>query len=238
MVITGVSRGIGRGILEHAANSSECDMVIGIVKPGSHHMNELKQKFGDKSKVKLMEADVGDFDSLKQCVDKLKQDNCVPSLVIANAGVMTKLKPIWQVTKEEMDDAYRVDVRGTFNTMKAFIPLMKDKKGAVIANISSDWGLCGNKGCATFCMAKFAIEGLTKTAALDVEDSQLTIVAISPGMVMTDLLVEAYGQEQAKKIGTPCEEFIPKFHEKINSIEKHQSGQHLDFSVKRATRAG
>ena len=236
IVITGATRGIGRGILEHWAKSSQCDCIVGICKSGSSHFQELNNKFQGNQKVKLFEADVSDFDSLNNVVNELKDHKI--DLVLANAGVINKPKPVWEVTKDELDEAYRVDVRGTFNTMKAFLPVMKGNKGAVIANVSSDWGLCGTKGYATYCMSKFAIEGLTKTAALDVENEEVALVSVSPGMVATDFLIEAYGEEQAKKIGVSCEEFVPQFCEKLASIDKSQNGQHLDFAVKKATRAG
>jgi len=239
LVVTGAGRGIGRAVLEHAAASSKCECVVGICRPGSHHLEELKKKFNGNQKVKLFEADVSDVNSLKRITDQLKQHKIEPDIVLGNAGTLTPRKPLWDVTEQELQQAFKVDVLGAFNTMKVFIPIMKNNPNSVIANVSGDWGLCDNYGCATFCMAKFAVEGLVKAAALDCEKTQVSVCTVSPGSVITDLLIEATGSEQeARKIGTPIEEFAPQFFEKLFGISKKENGQHLDFSVKKAARAG
>jgi NAD(P)-dependent dehydrogenase (short-subunit alcohol dehydrogenase family) len=237
LVITGASKGIGRAVLEHAATSNKCECVVGIVRPGSRHFEELKKKFNGNQKVKIFEGDVTDFNSLKKIADHLKQQKI--DIVLSNAGTMTPRKPIWEVTEQELEQAYKVDVLGALNTMKVYIPVMKNNANSVIATVSGDWGLCDNYGCATFCMAKYAVEGLTKAAALDCEKEQVSVCTVSPGSVVTELLIQATGSEQeARKIGTPVEEFAPQFFDKLFNIGKKENGQHLDFSVKKAARAG
>ena len=238
-VVTGAGRGIGRAVLEEAARSKECGCVVGICRPNSPQLAELRSMFKDNAKVHLFEADVGDFAMMENVVKELERRKIVPDLVLANAGTLTPRKPIWEASSEELERAFKVDVMGTFNTMKAFIPMMREKEGAVIANVSGDWGLCDNYGCGTFCMAKFAIEGLVKAAACDVERDKLSIVTVSQGSVVTDLLIEAMGGEsEANKVGTSIEDFTPQFFNKLWSVSKSQSGQHMDFGVKKAVRAG
>jgi NAD(P)-dependent dehydrogenase (short-subunit alcohol dehydrogenase family) len=238
-VVTGVGRGIGRSVLQQAAKSDQCGCVVGICRPGSPHMKELEAQFKGNNKVYLFEADVSDFSTLENVVNELKKMKIEPDFVLANAGTLTPRKPLWEATQAELEHAFKVDVLGSFNTMKAFIPMMKHREGAVIANVSGDWGLCDNYGCGTFCMAKFAIEGLVKAASCDVDKDKLSIVTVSPGSVVTDLLIEAVGGEaEARKVGTPVEEFTPQFFEKLWSVSKSHSGQHMDFGVKKAARAG
>ena len=238
-VVTGVGKGIGRSVLDQAANSPNCGCVIGICRPGSPHFEELKTMYKVNNRVHIFEADVGDYATLEKVVNELKKLKIEPDFVLANAGTFTPRKPIWETTATEMEQAFRVDVVGCFNTMKAFIPMMRNRPGAVIANVSGDWGLCDNYGCGTFCMAKFAIEGLTKSAACDVEKDKLSIVTVSPGNVVTDLLIEAMGGEaEARKVGTSMEEFGPQFFNNLCSVSKNHSGQHLDFGIKKAVRAG
>jgi NAD(P)-dependent dehydrogenase (short-subunit alcohol dehydrogenase family) len=231
ILITGVTRGIGKGLLENLANCNECGTVVGICRNDSPHFNEIKTKFQNHEKVKLFGADVADFDSLQSVVQALHKDNIHPDVVIANAGIITPAKPVWEVTQQELDESYQVNVRGVFNTMKAFLPHLKDKQNAVFINVSSDWGTCGSKGRIAFCMSKFAVEGMTQAAALDVENLPCTIVSVSPGMVYSDMLVEAFGEAEAKRMGAPCEKFIPHFMEKMWGIQKSVSGKHLDFAM-------
>ena len=231
IVITGVTRGIGRGLFEHLLAHDACHMVIGICTSDSTHLNEMKAKFGSNPKVRLFGADVSNFDSIQTVVEGLHKENIHPDMVVANAGIITPTKPCWEVTKQEMDDNYAVNVRGVFNTMKAFLPHMKDKENAVIVNLSSDWGTCGSKGRIAYCMSKFAVEGMTQAAALDTQHLACTVVSVSPGMVYSNMLVEAFGEAEAKKLGTPCEKFIPHFVEKLWGIQKSVSGKHLGFAL-------
>ena len=230
VVITGVSKGIGRATLENLAKCEECKTVIGI----GRDLKELKSQFGDNPKVKLFEADVTDFSPLQSIAHQVGE----PDLVVGNAGVMTPGKPVWEVTQDELDESYKVNIRGVFNTMKVFLPLMRHREGAVVANVSSDWGICASKGRSTYCMSKFGVEGLTKAGALDLEQDPVSLVTVAPGVVYSDMLVEAFGEEEARKQGTPVEQFALHFVKSLWTINKSHSGQHLDFAYKRERATG
>ena len=222
-------------MLEFLATNDSC--VVGVCKSGSRHLDELKQKFIGNQKVTILEADVTDLQSMEAVASELRKQKIQVDIVLSNAGVITSSKPFWEVSKEEIDETYKVNIRGVFNTMKVFYPLLKTVQGSVIANVSSDWGICGSQGRSAYCMSKFAVEGLTKTGALDVEKDQVCIVTVSPGMVHSDMLIEAYGEEESRKIGVPLKEFVPQFVDRLCSIDKSQNGQHLDLSHKSAHRA-
>lgn len=236
-VVTGATKGIGRGVVEYLANCDECANVIAVCRPGSKHTGELRQRFKNNQKVHIFDGDVAELSSLQKVHQQMHQKGIVPDFVLNNAGVISPCKPVWDVTTEEMNQCYQVNVLGVFNSMKVFAPHMKDRKGAVIANVSSDWGICGSPGRSAYCMSKFGVEGLTKTSSFDVEKNELTIASVSPGMVLSDMLIAAYGQDQAKKIGVPIEHFVPHFVQKLGTINKSHNGQHLDFALKEAERA-
>jgi NAD(P)-dependent dehydrogenase (short-subunit alcohol dehydrogenase family) len=237
IVVTGATKGIGRGVVEYLANCENCQNVVAICRPGSKHTSELRQKFNGNPKVHIFDGDVAELNDLEKIGNQLKQKGIEPDLVLNNAGIITSCKPVWDVTQEEMDNSYKVNIRGVFNSLKVYVPMMRNKKNAVVANVSSDWGICGSAGRSAYCMSKFGVEGLTKTVAFDVEKDDLAIVSVSPGMVFSDMLVAAYGQEHAKKIGAPLEQFVPHFVQKLMGINKSQNGQHLDFSFKEGERA-
>jgi NAD(P)-dependent dehydrogenase (short-subunit alcohol dehydrogenase family) len=238
VVITGVTRGIGRGLLEQLAKKDEFDKVIGICRDGTP-LNELKTQFKTQSsKVHLFGADVTNLNSMNQVASQLKTLKIVPDTVIANAGVFTRAKPVWEISELEFEDNCNTNVKGVFNTMKSFLPLMKDKKNAVFMSISSDWGTCGNKGFGANCMSKFAVEGLTQAAGQDTKNDQVTVVSINPGLVYSNMLVEAFGEAEAKKIGAPMDKFLTHFVTKMSGITRQANGQHLDFSLEGTTGGG
>lgn len=235
VVITGVTRGIGRGLLEQLAKMDQFDKIIGICREGSPQLNELKTQFKGSSKVHLFGADVTNLTSLNSIASQLKTQNVQPDMVIANAGVFTAPKPVWEITESELTENFDTNIKGVLNTMKTFIPLLKDRKNSVMMTISSDWGTCGHKGFGAHCMSKFAVEGLTQAAGQDTKTDQITVVSVNPGLVYSNMLVEAFGETEAKKIGAPVEKFVPHFVNKMMGITKQMNGQHLDFSLEGTT---
>ena len=235
IVITGVTRGIGRGLLEQFAKMDQFDKVIGICREGSPQLNELKTEFKGSGKVHLFGADVSNLNSLNQVSNELKNKNIQPDMVIANAGVFTPAKPVWEISESEFSENFETNVRGVFNTMKSFLPLMKNTKNSVLMTISSDWATCGHKGFGGHCMSKFAVEGLTQAAGQDTKTDQVTVVSVNPGLVYSNMLVEAFGESEAKKIGASMDKFAPHFVNKMLGINKQMNGQHLDFSLESTT---
>ncbi|MDI1444178.1 glucose 1-dehydrogenase [Polyangium sp. 6x1] len=104
-------------------------------------------------------------------------------IVFANAGVEGVVKPITDVTAEELDEIYRVNVRGTFFTLKhGAPPMVKQGKGSIIVN-SSVLGLSGMAGLSAYAMSKHAVTGLMRSAALELSPSGVRVNSIHPAAV-------------------------------------------------------
>lgn len=80
IVITGVTRGIGKGLIENLSNNDSCQTVIGICRD-SAQFNELKKKFAGNDRVKLFSADVANFDSLNNVIQSIQRENIHPDMV-------------------------------------------------------------------------------------------------------------------------------------------------------------
>ncbi|TKC98893.1 SDR family NAD(P)-dependent oxidoreductase [Polyangium fumosum] len=104
-------------------------------------------------------------------------------IVFANAGVEGVVKPITDVTAEELDEVYRVNVRGTFFTLKhSAPPMVKQGKGSIIVN-SSILGLSGMAGLSAYAMSKHAVTGLMRSAALELAPVGVRVNSIHPAAV-------------------------------------------------------
>ncbi|KAH3765908.1 SDR family oxidoreductase [Pelomyxa schiedti] len=117
-----------------------------------------------------------------------------PDVVLSNAAVGNRLAPMWEITPEELDKIYKVNVAGVHNVMRAFIPIMlQSGKQGLIANFSSEWGRSVDALVGPYCMSKFAVEAMTRAAAAELTTatggaSRIACVALNPGIVNTALL--------------------------------------------------
>lgn len=104
-------------------------------------------------------------------------------VVFANAGVEGVVKPLTEVTAEELDEVYRVNVRGTFFTLKhAAPPMVKQGKGSIIVN-SSILGITGMAGLSVYAMSKHAVTGLMRTAALELAPRGVRVNSVHPAPI-------------------------------------------------------
>ena len=227
VVVIGCSRGIGLGILVHLANSPSCKTLVGVAR-NPDDIVRLRSQFADNPKVHIFRADMTSAEQLSQLVKEIVLEGIAPDLLICNAGILTEPRSIDMIPVQDMMKSLEVNVVGPFNTMQAFLPIMRDVRGAVIANVSSEWGKFGSAGQATYCASKHGLEGLVKCAAADVANDKVSIVTVGPGMVVTDMLATAFGgKENAERLGVPVDKFAGPFCEKVMAITKADSGKHV-----------
>ena len=232
VVVIGCSRGIGLGIMDYLSSSPSCKHLIGVARK-SHDVETLKQKFAHASKVHIILGDVTSSNAMDRVAAEVHRLGLVTDLLVYNAGILTEPRPFDQISEEAFRESMDVNVIGAFRAMKAFLPLMRSVKGAVMVNVSSGWGLFGSAGQATYCASKHGLEGLVKCIAEDVVNDPLSVVTVRPGIVYTDLLVTAIGsREAAESRGVPVSKFAGPFCEKLMSLTKADSGTHVDCSYR------
>ena len=126
-------------------------------------------------------------------------------VLVNNAGIYNRSN-IEQTTVEAYTRIFQVNQLSVFLGMRAVIPVMK-KRGGSIVNISSVAGMIGSAGAISYTSSKWAVRGMTKTAALELADYNIRVNSVHPGLIDTDMVRKGVGPERSKEItsGIPLE---------------------------------
>lgn len=194
ILITGVSRGIGRALAEEYLRLGH--HVSGCARSESA-LAELTATAGDQGW--FAPVDVADADQVRAWSRDILAWKGAPALVVNNAALLYPETPLWEVPPGEFDRIVQVNVSGTAHVIHALAPALIAAGQGVFVNMSSGWGRGVDAGFALYCATKWAIEGLTKALALDLPRG-LAAVALSPGMVNTAMLEQAFPGEAHRSV--------------------------------------
>jgi NAD(P)-dependent dehydrogenase (short-subunit alcohol dehydrogenase family) len=142
-----------------------------------------------------------------------------PSLLICNAAVVNKPRPLWEVSADEFDEVFNVNVSWVANFIRHFVPSMVVAKTGVVVGLSSYWGRSTSAGVAPYNASKFAVEGLMSALSKDFLKSAkggqpggTASIAVNPGVINTDMLQKIFGDNGARSNPGPeewCESAAP-----------------------------
>ncbi len=195
VIITGASRGIGKGIAEvfakHGANIAF-----------TYCSSDEKAKALEKAlslndgKFKGYKSDASDFEAAQQLANNVMQDFGSIDVLVNNAGI-TKDGLLIRMSEEDFNRVMDVNMRSVFNMTKAVLaPMLKAKSGSII-NMSSVVGIKGNAGQSNYAASKAAINGFTKSIALELGSRKIRCNSIAPGFIETEM-TESLGEETIK----------------------------------------
>lgn len=189
IVITGVTRGLGRALAEEFMRGSHTVIGCGRSGPEIFDLRMIHPAPHDFSVV-----DVSLDTKVALWSAKVLENDSAPDLLINNAGVMNRLAPLWEIDDREFTKVIDVNVRGVANMIRHFVPAMVAAKKGVIVNFSSGWGRSTSPEVAPYCASKYAIEGLTQALAQELPKG-MAAVALNPGVIDTDMLRSAWGDD-------------------------------------------
>lgn len=182
-IVTGAAKGIGRAIALRFA-SGGVNVVINYLASDPSSLAAEIETLGVKALA--VKADVGDFASAKTLIDTTIEKFGRIDYLINNAGI-TRDGLILKMKEEDYDAVMDTNLKGAFNTIRFASPVMLKQKSGAIVNISSVAGIFGNGGQANYCAAKAGLIGLTKSAARELGSRGITVNAVAPGFVETDM---------------------------------------------------
>lgn len=200
-LVTGASRGIGREIAFELAREGASVAVnyAGSEAKALELVKEIKAMGRDAFAI---QSDVSNSDSVNDMVKETVERFGKLDILVNNAGI-TKDNLLMRMKESEWDDVININLKGVFLCTKAVTRQMMKQRSGRIINISSIVGVSGNAGQANYVAAKSGVIGLTKTAAKELSSRGITVNAIAPGFIttdMTDKLNEDVKAEMLKQI--------------------------------------
>jgi NAD(P)-dependent dehydrogenase (short-subunit alcohol dehydrogenase family) len=187
IVLTGVTRGLGRAMLEEFARLGH--RVAGCGRSSGPIM-ELQQRYPKEHDFEVV--DVADDAAVKTWAQRVLRSHGVPDLLLNNAAVINRNAPLWKVPAKEFSDVIDINIKGVTNVIRHFVPAMVERKSGVIVNFSSGWGRSTDAEVAPYCATKWATEGLTQALAQELP-SGMAAVPLNPGVIDTDMLRSCFG---------------------------------------------
>ena len=200
-LITGAGRGIGRAIA--IALAKEGAEVVINYNGSEERAKEVKQTIEENGgKASIYKCNVSDFAVCEAMIKDIVKEYGHLDILVNNAGI-TKDGLIMKMKEEDFDSVLNVNLKGTFNTIRHSARQMLKQRCGKIINISSVSGILGNVGQANYAASKAGVIGLTKTMARELGSRGITVNAIAPGFVdteMTEVLSEEIRENACKQI--------------------------------------
>ncbi|MGI8387236.1 3-ketoacyl-ACP reductase [Robertmurraya sp. P23] len=187
-IVTGAGRGIGRATAIALAKEGVNVGLVGLTLSNLEKVAEELREF--QVKVAVATADVADLDSITTAVEKIRGELGVIDILINNAGT-AKFGGFLDLSPEEWENIIKVNLMGVYNTTRAILPEMIERKAGDIVNISSSAGQKGAPVTSAYSASKFGVLGLTESLALEVRKHNIRVVGLTPSTVVTDLAAEA-----------------------------------------------
>jgi len=199
-IVTGGTRGIGRAIVKELAARSCCGVLFSdvafIYNSCDECAEEIQQEINDPgTKIFAFKADASSFKEAEETVSKAIEKLGGVDILVNNAGI-TRDNLMLRMTPEDFDTVININLRSVFNYTKAVMKHMIKQRYGRIVNIASVVGLIGNPGQANYAASKAGIIGFTKSVARELATRNITVNAIAPGFIETEMTEKLTDQQR------------------------------------------
>ncbi|NMM62101.1 3-oxoacyl-[acyl-carrier-protein] reductase [Clostridium sp. P21] len=184
-IITGAGRGIGKSIALKLAKLG-ANIVINYRSDSKSIEDLVKEIEALGVEAKAIQADVSSFEDTKNLMKKTIEVFGSIDILVNNAGI-TKDGLLLRMKEEDFDKVIEVNLKGVFNCIRHASPIMVKQKCGKIINISSVVGIAGNAGQVNYSAAKAGIIGMTKSVARELASRNITVNAVAPGFIQTNM---------------------------------------------------
>ena len=187
-IITGGSLGIGTSI---ALTFAELGANVAInYRRHADEANKVVDRVKEMGpKAIAIQADTSSFDEAQAMVDKVIEEFGHIDILVNNAGI-SRDGVIWKMTEDQWDEVITTNLKGYFNYIRAVASHFRERKSGRIINITSINALRGKFGQSNYAASKAGVHGLTKSVARELGRSGVTVNAIAPGMILTEMTRE------------------------------------------------
>ena len=215
IVITGVTKGLGRALAEQYIHLNHT--VIGCGR-NIETITEMKTDFPVSTNFQVVNID--DHQQVQDWAKNILSRFGAPDFLLNNAGIINKNSTLWNIPETEFSKVIDTNIKGVYYTIKEFLPSMIKVKKGIVVNFSSGWGRSTSPEVAAYCSTKWAIEGLSKSLAQEIPKG-MACVALNPGVIDTDMLRSCWGKNagayiKPKNWASKAAPYILRINEKDN----------------------
>ena len=184
-IVTGASRGIGAAIAKKLA-SLGATVIVNYAGSREKAETVVKEIENAGGKATAMQCDISDFNKCSEFTNEVKDRFGSIDILVNNAGI-TRDGLLMRMSEEDFDAVLDTNLKGAFHTIQAVSRQMLKQRSGRIVNISSVVGVSGNAGQANYAASKAGIIGLTKAVAKELGSRGITVNAVAPGFIDTDM---------------------------------------------------
>ena len=189
-IVTGAGSGFGEGIARRFAAEGACVAVVDV---RADQARRVAEAIGNAAMA--IEADVAFGDAVEHAVARTIEAFAIPDIVVNNAGVTHRNRPILEVDEATFERIFAVNVKSIFHMVRAVVPPMRENGGGVMLNVGSTAGMRPRPGLTWYNASKGAVNLVSKSLAVELAPWKIRVNALCPVMGVTGMLADFMGVE-------------------------------------------